>query len=124
MPVVLWSLLFDIRFGCHHLYPLLESAYFKQWTSEDCRFGLSQMYDMNISDSCEGGHRGKECKYTNCVMGWYHPPELSMVLDSMAGRLTSWALGLFLVSLHLIPSLNFISSCVLGEMFTWRPSNR
>lgn len=65
-------------------------------------FGLSRTYDTNISDSRgEGGHRGKERKYTNCVVTrWYRPPELLMGARQYGGEVDIWGIGfVFILSL-------------------------
>ena len=86
-------------------------------------FGLSRTYDTNISDSREGGHRGKERKYTNCVVTrWYRPPELLMGARQYGGEVDIWGIGfVFILSLFDTKLSIFVSSCVLGEMFTRRP---
>ena len=57
-------------------------------------FGLSRTYDSNISNSREGGHRGKERKYTNCVVTrWYRPPELLMGARQYGGEVDIWGIG-------------------------------
>ena len=57
-------------------------------------FGLSRTYDTNISNSREGGHRGKERKYTNCVVTrWYRPPELLMGARQYGGEVDIWGIG-------------------------------
>jgi serine/threonine-protein kinase BUR1 len=64
-------------------------------------FGLSRTYDTNISNSREGGHGGKERKYTNCVVTrWYRPPELLMGARQYGGEVDIWGIG-FAFSLSL-----------------------
>lgn len=87
-------------------------------------FGLARTYDTNISNSRESGHRGKERKYTNCVVTrWYRPPELLLGARQYGGEVDIWGIGFVSVSrsLYLVQALNLIPSCVLGEMFTRRP---
>ncbi|KAF8156827.1 kinase-like domain-containing protein [Crassisporium funariophilum] len=70
-------------------------------------FGLARTYDSSVSNSrgAEGGVRGKERKYTNCVVTrWYRPPELLLGARQYGGEVDIWGIG-----------------CVLGEMFTRRP---
>ncbi|KAH8102272.1 Pkinase-domain-containing protein [Cristinia sonorae] len=65
-------------------------------------FGLARAYDPNI---VKGGDdlRGRERKYTNCVVTrWYRPPELLLGARQYGGEVDMWGIG-----------------CVLGEMF-WR----
>ncbi|GBE89085.1 hypothetical protein SCP_1500880 [Sparassis crispa] len=70
-------------------------------------FGLARAYDPNI---VRGGEfkedlRGKERKYTNCVVTrWYRPPELLLGARQYGGEVDMWGIG-----------------CVLGEMFSRRP---
>lgn len=64
-------------------------------------FGLSRTYDTNISNSREGGQRGKERKYTNCVVTrWYRPPELLMGARQYGGEVDIWGIG-FVLNLSL-----------------------
>ncbi|KAI0938437.1 hypothetical protein AcV5_000119 [Taiwanofungus camphoratus] len=70
-------------------------------------FGLARAFDPNI---VRGGEfredaRGKERKYTNCVVTrWYRPPELLLGARQYGGEVDLWGIG-----------------CVLGEMFMRRP---
>ncbi|KAL0958127.1 hypothetical protein HGRIS_000295 [Hohenbuehelia grisea] len=70
-------------------------------------FGLARAFDPNIT---RGGTavldaRGKERRYTNCVVTrWYRPPELLMGARQYGGEVDMWGIG-----------------CVLGEMFMRRP---
>lgn len=63
-------------------------------------FGLARAYDSKPAD-----HRGRERKYTNCVVTrWYRPPELLLGARQYGGEVDIWGIG-----------------CVLGEMFNRRP---
>ncbi|XP_006463936.1 hypothetical protein AGABI2DRAFT_180093 [Agaricus bisporus var. bisporus H97] len=66
--------------------------------------GLARSFDPKVT---RGGldPRGKERKYTNCVVTrWYRPPELLLGARQYAGEVDIWGIG-----------------CVLGEMFSRRP---
>ena len=84
-------------------------------------FGLARTYDTNISNSRECGH--KERKYTNCVVTrWYRSPELLMGTRQYGGEVDIWGIGFVSVSHFVLDTVSiFLSSCVLGEMFTRRP---
>ncbi|KAF8636357.1 hypothetical protein AX16_011008 [Volvariella volvacea WC 439] len=69
-------------------------------------FGLARAFDPYV---VRGGaydhHRGREKKYTNCVVTrWYRPPELLLGARQYGGEIDIWGIG-----------------CVLGEMFMRRP---
>ncbi|KZT00647.1 Pkinase-domain-containing protein [Laetiporus sulphureus 93-53] len=65
-------------------------------------FGLARAFDPSIVQHKED-FRGKERKYTNCVVTrWYRPPELLLGARQYGGEVDMWGIG-----------------CVLGEMF-WR----
>ncbi|THH29699.1 hypothetical protein EUX98_g4482 [Antrodiella citrinella] len=65
-------------------------------------FGLARAYDPNVVKSGDD-LRGRERKYTNCVVTrWYRPPELLLGARQYGGEVDMWGIG-----------------CVLGEMF-WR----
>ncbi|KAG6917602.1 hypothetical protein DXG01_001831 [Tephrocybe rancida] len=67
-------------------------------------FGLARAYDTNITRTGNDG-RGKERKYTNCVVTrWYRPPELLLGARQYGGEVDIWGIG-----------------CVLGEMINRRP---
>lgn len=67
-------------------------------------FGLARAYDPSIVDVKED-FRGKERKYTNCVVTrWYRPPELLLGARQYGGEVDMWGIG-----------------CVLGEMFSRKP---
>lgn len=54
-------------------------------------FGLARAFDpfMGRSDS-----RGKERKYTNCVVTrWYRPPELLLGARQYGGEVDMWGIG-------------------------------
>ncbi|KXN91809.1 putative cyclin-dependent kinase 9 [Leucoagaricus sp. SymC.cos] len=66
--------------------------------------GLARSFDHNVT---RGGldPRGRERKYTNCVVTrWYRPPELLLGARQYGGEVDIWGIG-----------------CVLGEMFSRRP---
>ncbi|KAF8880072.1 kinase-like domain-containing protein [Infundibulicybe gibba] len=67
-------------------------------------FGLARSYDVNVTRGVSD-HRGRERKYTNCVVTrWYRPPELLLGARQYGGEVDLWGIG-----------------CVLGEMFSRRP---
>ncbi|PCH44740.1 Pkinase-domain-containing protein [Wolfiporia cocos MD-104 SS10] len=67
-------------------------------------FGLARAFDPTIVDVKEDA-KGKERKYTNCVVTrWYRPPELLLGARQYGGEVDMWGVG-----------------CVLGEMFWRRP---
>lgn len=59
-------------------------------------FGLARAFDPNI---VRGGEfredaRGKERKYTNCVVTrWYRPPELLLGARQYGGEVDLWGIG-------------------------------
>ncbi|KII91253.1 hypothetical protein PLICRDRAFT_105189 [Plicaturopsis crispa FD-325 SS-3] len=68
-------------------------------------FGLARAYDPSIVVGDGTDHRGKDRKYTNCVVTrWYRPPELLMGARQYGGEIDLWGIG-----------------CVLGEMFFRKP---
>ncbi|EJF63893.1 Pkinase-domain-containing protein [Dichomitus squalens LYAD-421 SS1] len=67
-------------------------------------FGLARAFDPSIVRVKEDA-RGKERKYTNCVVTrWYRPPELLLGARQYGGEVDMWGVG-----------------CVLGEMFFRKP---
>ncbi|KAI0747044.1 kinase-like domain-containing protein [Daedaleopsis nitida] len=67
-------------------------------------FGLARAYDPSIVRVKEDA-RGRERKYTNCVVTrWYRPPELLLGARQYGGEVDMWGVG-----------------CVLGEMFFRKP---
>ncbi|EMD34688.1 hypothetical protein CERSUDRAFT_140279 [Gelatoporia subvermispora B] len=67
-------------------------------------FGLARAFDPSITRGGED-FRGRERKYTNCVVTrWYRPPELLLGARQYGGEIDLWGIG-----------------CVLGEMFWRRP---
>ncbi|KAH9887224.1 kinase-like domain-containing protein [Cubamyces lactineus] len=67
-------------------------------------FGLARAFDPNIVRHKEDA-RGRERKYTNCVVTrWYRPPELLLGARQYGGEVDMWGIG-----------------CVLGEMFFRKP---
>ncbi|OCH84236.1 Pkinase-domain-containing protein [Obba rivulosa] len=68
-------------------------------------FGLARAFDPNITRGGGEDFRGRERKYTNCVVTrWYRPPELLLGARQYGGEIDMWGIG-----------------CVLGEMFWRRP---
>lgn len=56
-------------------------------------FGLARAYDPSIVDVKED-FRGKERKYTNCVVTrWYRPPELLLGARQYGGEVDMWGIG-------------------------------
>ncbi len=56
-------------------------------------FGLARAFDQNVT---RGGtdHRGRERKYTNCVVTrWYRPPELLLGARQYGGEVDIWGIG-------------------------------
>ena len=56
-------------------------------------FGLARSFDK---DATKGGSdfRGKERKYTNCVVTrWYRPPELLLGARVYGGEVDIWGVG-------------------------------
>ncbi|KAI0824813.1 kinase-like domain-containing protein [Trametes gibbosa] len=67
-------------------------------------FGLARAFDPTIVHRKEDS-RGRERKYTNCVVTrWYRPPELLLGARQYGGEVDLWGVG-----------------CVLGEMFFRKP---
>jgi len=59
-------------------------------------FGLARSYDTNVANGRSGdvSQRGKEKKYTNCVVTrWYRPPELLMGARHYGGEVDVWGIG-------------------------------
>ncbi|KDR68381.1 hypothetical protein GALMADRAFT_257032 [Galerina marginata CBS 339.88] len=69
-------------------------------------FGLARTFDSGVATARgDGTQRGRERKYTNCVVTrWYRPPELLLGARHYGGEVDMWGIG-----------------CVLGEMFTRKP---
>ncbi|KAH9039616.1 kinase-like domain-containing protein [Lactarius pseudohatsudake] len=70
-------------------------------------FGLARSYDPSAATVATntGSSRGKERRYTNCVVTrWYRPPELLLGARNYGGEIDMWGVG-----------------CVLGEMFLRHP---
>lgn len=56
-------------------------------------FGLARAFDANVSRGVSD-HRGKERKYTNCVVTrWYRPPELLLGARQYGGEVDIWGIG-------------------------------
>ncbi|KAL1943860.1 hypothetical protein VTO73DRAFT_3678 [Trametes versicolor] len=67
-------------------------------------FGLARAFDPSIVQRKQDA-RGRERKYTNCVVTrWYRPPELLLGARQYGGEVDLWGVG-----------------CVLGEMFFRKP---
>jgi len=58
-------------------------------------FGLARSFGSSVSDaSGNGGTRGRERKYTNCVVTrWYRPPELLLGARHYGGEVDIWGIG-------------------------------
>ena len=56
-------------------------------------FGLARAFDPNIVRHKEDA-RGRERKYTNCVVTrWYRPPELLLGARQYGGEVDMWGIG-------------------------------
>lgn len=67
-------------------------------------FGLARSFDKDATKGASD-HRGKDRRYTNCVVTrWYRPPELLLGARLYGGEVDIWGIG-----------------CVFGEMFLRRP---
>ena len=56
-------------------------------------FGLARAFDPNIVRIKEDA-RGRERKYTNCVVTrWYRPPELLLGARQYGGEVDLWGVG-------------------------------
>lgn len=56
-------------------------------------FGLARAFDPKITQVKEDA-RGKERKYTNCVVTrWYRPPELLLGARQYGGEVDMWGIG-------------------------------
>jgi serine/threonine-protein kinase BUR1 len=94
-------------------------------------FGLARSYNKNVAkgQSGDGSHRGRERKYTNCVVTrWYRPPELLMGARHYGGEVDIWGIGyasffffFFFLFAFLFCLFVMLFRCVLGEMFTRKP---
>jgi len=87
-------------------------------------FGLARSYSKNVANgpSGDGSQRGREGKYTNCVVTrWYRPPELLMGARHYGGEVDIWGIGYAFFFLHSFHLFIMLFSCVLGEMFTRKP---
>jgi serine/threonine-protein kinase BUR1 len=59
-------------------------------------FGLARSYNKNVAkgQTGDGSQRGRERKYTNCVVTrWYRPPELLMGARHYGGEVDIWGIG-------------------------------
>ncbi|KAG2111801.1 Pkinase-domain-containing protein [Suillus cothurnatus] len=84
-------------------------------------FGLARAYDPSVIHGVID-QRGREKKYTNCVVTrWYRPPELLLGARQYGGEVDIWGIGFVFVDIF-GAVLKFIPCrCVLGEMFMRRP---
>ncbi len=81
-------------------------------------FGLARAFDSRVE------FRGKERRYTNCVVTrWYRPPELLMGARNYGGEVDIWGIG-FVPSLfywpiftHQHPIVAFWEKCSLDVQF-------
>jgi serine/threonine-protein kinase BUR1 len=56
-------------------------------------FGLARAYDPNVIHGVVD-QRGREKKYTNCVVTrWYRPPELLLGARQYGGEVDIWGIG-------------------------------
>ena len=56
-------------------------------------FGLARSFDANVTNP-RVDHRGRERKYTNCVVTrWYRPPELLLGARQYGGEVDIWGIG-------------------------------
>jgi len=63
-------------------------------------FGLARTYDASVVNGRNDGQRGRERKYTNCVVTrWYRPPELLLGARHYGGEVDIWGIG-FVVLLN------------------------
>lgn len=58
-------------------------------------FGLARSFDATMPNrSGDGTQRGRERKYTNCVVTrWYRPPELLLGARQYGGEVDIWGIG-------------------------------
>ena len=57
-------------------------------------FGLARAYDPKIIRERKYDARGRERKYTNCVVTrWYRPPELLLGARQYGGEVDMWGIG-------------------------------
>lgn len=78
-------------------------------------FGLARAYDPNF---VKGGDdlRGRERKYTNCVVTrWYRPPELLLGARQYGGEVDMWGIGCVRLMIRA-----FRVSPVTVQMRSWR----
>ena len=88
-------------------------------------FGLARAFDPKITQVKEDA-RGKERKYTNCVVTrWYRPPELLLGARQYGGEVDMWGIG-YVSSApeHLRPRLTSLPGAYLVRCSPTGPSCR
>lgn len=84
-------------------------------------FGLARAYDPSVIHGVMD-QRGREKKYTNCVVTrWYRPPELLLGARQYGGEVDIWGIGFVFVDIFGAVLKFLLCRCVLGEMFMRRP---
>ena len=87
-------------------------------------FGLARSYDPSVATvaTTSGSARGKERRYTNCVVTrWYRPPELLLGARNYGGEIDMWGVGYAYNQPYSFLVLMLDLRCVLGEMFLRHP---
>lgn len=85
-------------------------------------FGLARSYDPSVATATTGSSRGKERRYTNCVVTrWYRPPELLLGARNYGGEIDMWGVGYAHNQPCSCVALMVDPRCVLGEMFLRHP---
>ena len=85
-------------------------------------FGLARSYDPSVATATTGSSRGKERRYTNCVVTrWYRPPELLLGARNYGGEIDMWGVGYAHNHPCSCVALMVDPRCVLGEMFLRHP---
>lgn len=81
-------------------------------------FGLARAFDPRITQVKEDV-RGKERKYTNCVVTrWYRPPELLLGARQYGGEVDMWGIGY----VHFTPEPSCTSLTLLADVYLARCS--
>lgn len=77
-------------------------------------FGLARAFDGNVARGLNDS-RGKERKYTNCVVTrWYRPPELLLGARQYGGEVDLWGIGFVISSSSFMMILtNSIDVCLV-----------
>ena len=86
-------------------------------------FGLARSYDRSVATvaTASGSSRGKERRYTNCVVTrWYRPPELLLGARNYGGEIDMWGVG-YANDPNSSRVALMVLRCVLGEMFLRHP---